>query len=92
MNDFLKWSPESGLKPWFETDPNHARRLVPISSEGRWTLWILMMAMASAIPAVLLLALFDPHYLVVLGVILLAEFGSPIWFLWRIRGRIKETR
>lgn len=91
MNDFFKWRPESGLAPWFEKDLYHPRRLVPVTSEGRRALWVLVAGMASAIPVVMLLALFDPHYLVVLAVILVAEFGTPIWFLWTIRGRVKEV-
>ncbi|OJT99634.1 MAG: hypothetical protein BGN83_02590 [Rhizobium sp. 63-7] len=91
VTDFFKWRPEADLEPWFEADASYPRRLVPIAPAGRRALWILMAGMASAIPAVLLLALFDPHYLLVLGVIVLAEFGFPIWFLWRIRGRVKEV-
>jgi hypothetical protein len=29
--------------------------------------------------------------LVVLAAILLVEVGFPVWFLWRIRGRVRET-
>ncbi|MEW9615640.1 hypothetical protein AB3G45_17645 [Shinella sp. S4-D37] len=90
MSDFFKWRPETGLEPWFEIDPHHPRRLVPVASAGRRALWILMAGMASAIPLVLLLALLDPHYLVVLVAILLVELGFPIWFLWTIRGRVRE--
>ena len=90
MSDFFKWQSEAGLEPWFETDPHHPRRLVPVAPEGRRALWILMAGMASAIPLVLLLALLDPHYLVVLAAILLVEFGFSIWFLWKIRGRVRE--
>lgn len=91
MNDFFKWMPDSGLSPWFETDPRHPRRLVPVASEGRRALWILMAGMASAIPLVFLLALFNPHHMVVLVAVLLIEFGFPIWFLWGIRARVKEV-
>ncbi|MCO5139962.1 MULTISPECIES: hypothetical protein [unclassified Shinella] len=91
MSDFFKWRPETGLEPWYETDPHHPRRLVPVAPSGRRALWILMAGMASAIPLVLLLlALLDPHYLVVLVVILSVEFGFPTWFLWKIRGRVRE--
>lgn len=90
MSDFFKWQPEAGLEPWFETDPHHPRRLVPVAPKGRRALWILMAGMASAIPLVLLLAFINPHYLVVLAAILLVEFGFPMWFLWKIRGRVRE--
>lgn len=90
-NDFFKWNPEAGLEPWFEIDPYYSRRLVPVTPQGRQALWILVAGMGSAIPLVLLLALFDPHYLVVLVAILLVEFGFPIWFLWSIRGRVRKV-